>query len=95
MRYFEFLPAWRISPELCRNYAHQGNPRRKAGAMRRRRATTVLIITIHVDAPAGQALSVKEQIAQDLERFGDTKVISIKESLPQQLGMFADAHKQP
>lgn len=55
----------------------------------------MLIITIHVDAPAGQALSVKEQIAQDLERFGDTKVISIKESLPQQLGMFADAHKQP
>ncbi len=52
----------------------------------------VLIITIHVDAPAGQAIGVKEQIAQDLERFGDTKVISIKESLPQQLGMFADAH---
>lgn len=52
----------------------------------------MLIITIHVDAPAGQALSVKEQIAQDLERFGDTKVISIKESLPQQLGMFADTH---
>ena len=52
----------------------------------------MLIITIHVDAPAGQALGVKEQIAQDLERFGDTKVISIKESLPQQLGMFADTH---
>ena len=55
----------------------------------------MLIITIHVDAPAGQAIGVKEQLAQDLERFGDTKVISIKESLPQQLGMFADAHKQP
>lgn len=52
----------------------------------------MLIITIHVDAPAGQAIGVKEQIAQDLERFGDTKVISIKESLPQQLGMFADTH---
>ena len=49
----------------------------------------MLIITIHVDAPAGQAIGVKEQIAQDLERFGDTKIISIKKSLPQQLGMFA------
>lgn len=52
----------------------------------------MLIITIHVDAPAGQAIGIKEQIAQDLERFGDAKVISIKESLPQQLGMFGDTH---
>lgn len=39
----------------------------------------MLIITVHVNAPAGQAIGIKEQIAQDLERFGDTRVISIEE----------------
>ena len=38
----------------------------------------MLIITVHVNAPAGQAIGIKEQIAQDLERYGDTCVVSVE-----------------
>lgn len=38
----------------------------------------MLIITVHVNAPAGQAIGIKEQIAQDLERYGDTHVVSVE-----------------
>lgn len=40
----------------------------------------MLVITVEVDRPTGQAIGVKEQIAQDLERFGDTRVVSVKEA---------------
>lgn len=42
----------------------------------------MLRITVDVDAPAGQAIGVKEQIAQDLERYGDTRIISVEEISP-------------
>ena len=38
----------------------------------------MLIITVHVNAPAGQAIGIKEQIAQDLERYGATRVVSVE-----------------
>lgn len=38
----------------------------------------MLVITIHVNAPSGQAIGIKEQIAQDLERYGDTRVVSVE-----------------
>lgn len=38
----------------------------------------MLIITVQVSAPAGQAIGIKEQIAQDLERYGDTRVLSVE-----------------
>lgn len=38
----------------------------------------MLVITVHVNAPAGQAIGIKEQIAQDLERYGDTRVVSVE-----------------
>lgn len=38
----------------------------------------MLIITVHVNAPAGQAIGIKEQITQDLERYGDTRVVSVE-----------------
>ena len=38
----------------------------------------MLIITVHVNAPPGQAIGIKEQIAQDLERYGDTRVVSVE-----------------
>lgn len=38
----------------------------------------MLIITVHVNAPAGQAIGIKEQIAQDLERYGDTRVVQVE-----------------
>ncbi len=45
----------------------------------------MLTITIQVNAPPGQAIGVKEALAMYLERFGDTKVVSITEKLPEQL----------
>ena len=39
----------------------------------------MLIITIEVDRPPGQAIGIKEQIAMELERYGDTRVISVQE----------------
>ena len=45
----------------------------------------MLIITIKVDAPAGQAIGIKEDLAMYLERFGDSRVVSVEEVTPQQL----------
>ena len=39
----------------------------------------MLEIKIHVNRPAGQAIGIKEQIAQELERWGDVRVVSIEE----------------
>ena len=39
----------------------------------------MLIVTVHVNAPAGQAIGIKEQIAMDLEKYGDTRVLSVEE----------------
>lgn len=39
----------------------------------------MLIVTVHVNAPAGQAIGIKEQIAMDLEKYGDARVLSIEE----------------
>lgn len=43
-------------------------------------------ITVQVNAPPGSEQAVKETLAMYLERFGDTRVVSIKEDVPQQLG---------
>lgn len=45
----------------------------------------MLFITIAVNAPPGQAIGIKEDFAMYLERFGDSKVIDIREELPEQL----------
>lgn len=42
----------------------------------------MLIVTIHVDAPAGQAIGIKESIAQDLEKYGDVRVVAVEERIP-------------
>ena len=39
----------------------------------------MLIITISIDAPSGKAIGIKEQIAMDLEKYGDTRVLDVKE----------------
>lgn len=36
-----------------------------------------MTITIQVNRPAGQAIGIKEAIAQDLEKYGDVRIISI------------------
>ncbi len=47
----------------------------------------MLIITVQVDAPPGQAIGIKEDLAAYLERFGDASVISVTEMMPEQLRM--------
>lgn len=47
----------------------------------------MLTITIQVDAPSGSAQGVKEALAMYLERFGDSKVIDIRETIPEQMRM--------
>lgn len=49
----------------------------------------MLIITVQVDAPPGQAIGVKEDLAVYLERFGDARVVSVTEEVPEQLRMWA------
>lgn len=45
----------------------------------------MLFILIAVDAPPGQAIGIKEDLAMHLEKFGDSKVISVREDLPEQM----------
>lgn len=45
----------------------------------------VLIITLQVDAPPGQAIGIKEAVAEDLEKYGDVRVASVMEKLPEQM----------
>ncbi len=44
----------------------------------------MLIITLHVDAPSGQAIGIKEDLAMYLEKFGDIRVVNIEEDVPEQ-----------
>ena len=39
----------------------------------------MLRIVVDVNRPPGQAIGIKEQIAQDLEKYGDTRVVSVEE----------------
>lgn len=45
----------------------------------------MLIITVHVDRPAGQAIGIKEAIAMDLEKYGDVEVVAVEEVEEEQL----------
>ncbi|HIT31665.1 MAG TPA: hypothetical protein IAC25_02360 [Candidatus Enterenecus stercoripullorum] len=47
----------------------------------------MLTITIKVNAPPGQAIGIKEHLAMCLEQYGDTRVVSITEDLPEQIKM--------
>ncbi len=47
----------------------------------------MLAITIHVNAPPGQAIGIKEALAMWMERYGDTRVVSIVEVQPEQMKM--------
>ena len=39
----------------------------------------MLIITVKVDAPAGKAQGIKEDLAYYLEQFGDVRGVDVKE----------------
>lgn len=45
----------------------------------------MLRILIEVEAPPGQAIGIKEDLAMAAERYGDTKVVSVVEVLPEQM----------
>lgn len=45
----------------------------------------MLFILVAVDAPAGQAIGIKEDLAMHLEQFGDSRVLSVREDLPEQM----------
>lgn len=48
----------------------------------------MLKITIECDRPAGQAIGIKEAVAQDLEKYGDIRVTEVREILPEQLEIY-------
>ncbi len=54
----------------------------------------MLIITVQVNAPPGSAIGIKEDLALYLERFGDTKVVSITEKVPEQLRLEGTGGRQ-
>lgn len=45
----------------------------------------MLRIITEVDAPLGQAIGIKEALAMEAERYGDTRVVSVTEVLPEQM----------
>lgn len=50
----------------------------------------MLKILIEVDAPAGQAIGIKEHLAMLLEKYGDTRVVEIREMVPLQMKLGGD-----
>jgi len=58
----------------------------------------MLTITIKVNAPAGQAIGIKEHLAMYCEKFGDVQVVSIEDDAAErkgvQMGLFAHHRKE-
>ena len=50
----------------------------------------MLFILVAVDAPPGQAIGIKEDLAMHLEFFGDSKVLHVWEELPEQMALEMD-----
>lgn len=47
----------------------------------------MLRIVIDIDAEVDTAQGVKEKLAMDLERFGDVRVVEVREIKPEQMRM--------
>lgn len=47
----------------------------------------MLRIVLEVDAPLGHAIGVKESLAHDVEKYGDTRVVSVTELGGEQLSL--------
>lgn len=54
----------------------------------------MLKIELEVNAPLGAAEAVKEDLAMYLERYGDTRIVSVQEIKPVQMG-FAQYSNHP
>ena len=50
----------------------------------------MLRIVVEVDAPAGQAIGIKEAVTMRMEDLGDCRVVEIREILPEQMRMEAE-----
>ena len=44
-----------------------------------------MIIVLRVDAPVHKALAIKEVLAMELEKYGDIRVMEIREERPEQM----------
>ena len=53
----------------------------------------MLIITVQVNAPAGQAIGIKEDLAMHLEQFGDSRVVSVEEVPERQVSIFGGSNE--
>ena len=42
-------------------------------------------ITLQINAPPGQVIGIKEDIAMLCEKYGDTRVVRVEEILPEQM----------
>lgn len=49
-----------------------------------------MYILVEVDRPPGQMIGVKEDLAMYCEQFGDAKVVSITEYIPEQMKIWRD-----
>lgn len=54
----------------------------------------MLRITVEVEAPVGQAIGVKEALAMELEKYGDTRVVSVEEVAPEQTSLLPEQIKR-
>lgn len=46
----------------------------------------MLVMTLEVDAPPGQAIGIKEAVAEDIEgKYGDVRVVSVVERGAEQM----------
>jgi len=52
------------------------------------------IITLQVNAPPGQAIGIKEDLAMYCERYGDVHVISVQEPLARPMEQITIGDKQ-
>lgn len=55
----------------------------------------MLRITFQVDAPAGQAIGIKEHIAMQLEKYGDVKCIDVQEIAAEQTSIDMRGRAKP
>lgn len=51
-------------------------------------------IILQVNAPSGSEQGIKESLAMYIERFGDVRVVSIKEDVPEQMGFGTQARPE-
>jgi len=44
-----------------------------------------MIIVMRVDAPMHKAMAIKEVLAMEMEKYGDIRVLEIREERPEQM----------